>query len=109
MDIAKSEDWSSAGKTDLGIGLAGPVALDNGRISSLAAARGNAMDIDDDYGVRVAGRTPTKSVPRDSGFCICGKPFNKPEMVLCLSPVSQNMFFPLFSTPIIPVTGDVVM
>lgn len=95
MDIVKGNQWSSAGKTHLGIGLTGPVALDSGRTYSSAAARGNAMDIDDDHGVKVAGRTPTKSIPRDSGFCICGKPFNKPEMVLCVGPVSQNTFFPL--------------
>lgn len=96
MDIVKGDQWSSAGKTSLGIGLAGPVALDNRRIYSSSAARGDPMDVDEDYVVNVGTKKPEH---RDSGFCLCGKPYNKPEMVLCVGPVSQNMFLHFFSLP----------
>lgn len=92
MDIVKGDQWSSAGKTSLGIGLAGPVALDNRRIYKSSAARGDPMDVDEDYGVSVG----TKPVRRDSGFCHCGMPYNKSQMVLCVGPVSQNMLLPFF-------------
>lgn len=94
MDLVKGDQWSSAGETQLGIGLAGPIALDNCPTHPPSTTGSNTVDTVDS-GVKVAGRT-SKSTPRDSGFCVCGNPFNKPQMTLCFSPVSQNMFLPLF-------------
>lgn len=99
MDIVKGDQWSSAGTTVLGIGLVGPMVLDNGPTYSSSAARGDVMDVDEADGVRVVTRKFVKPERRDSGFCRCGMPFDKPQMVLCVGPVSQNQLLPLSPLP----------
>lgn len=84
MKIVKGEgQWSSAGKSEWGIGLAGPLALDK------PAARfrnEDDMDVDRDEDRVKKEPKPTE----DSGFCICGGPFEKPEMIICNGLVSHR-------------------
>lgn len=88
MDIVKGGEWSSAGKTKLAIGLAGPITLDNSSSCPVSPARGEVMDVDTENGAKMLTRTLSKPKSRDFGFCVCGMPFDKPKMVLCVGLVS---------------------
>ncbi|RPA93605.1 hypothetical protein L873DRAFT_1815578 [Choiromyces venosus 120613-1] len=72
MKIIKGEgQWSSAGQAEWGIGLSGPLVLD--------APEAAPTKIEDDADIIDCLQTPEVN----SGFCTCGKPFDKPEMVIC--------------------------
>lgn len=94
MGIVKGNQWSSVGQSELGIGLAGPLALDSGPIRPPQPER-DKMDVDEDEGRKTAMHKRPKTESRGSGFCVCGMPFEKPEMVLCVGLVSKkNFLFP---------------
>ncbi|CUS09147.1 unnamed protein product [Tuber aestivum] len=72
MKIIKGEgQWSSAGQAEWGIGLSGPLVLDAPEVAP--------TKVEDDTDILDCLQTPEIN----SGFCTCGKPFDKPEMVLC--------------------------
>jgi len=79
MKVIKGEDqWSSAGRVEWGIGLSGPLVLD--------APEAAPTKIEDDTDTIDCLQAPELN----SGFCTCGKPFDKPEMVLCNGNVSTS-------------------
>ena len=79
MKVIKGEDqWSSAGRVEWGIGLSGPLVLD--------APEAAPTKIEDDTDAIDCLQAPELN----SGFCTCGKPFDKPEMVLCNGNVSTS-------------------
>ncbi|PWW78613.1 hypothetical protein C7212DRAFT_356648 [Tuber magnatum] len=79
MKIIKGEgQWSSAGRVEWGIGLSGPLVLD--------APETAPTKLEDDTDILDYLQMPEIN----SGFCTCGKPFDKPEMVLCNGDVSVS-------------------
>lgn len=89
MAIAKGNNpWSSAGISTVGLGLAGPIALDSS--PGVVPPSEDPMDLDgetsdgdpdDEQLIFVRGA-------RDLGFCTCGKPYERSQMVLCVGSVS---------------------
>jgi len=71
MRVIKGEgQWSSAGQTKWGIGLSGPLVLDTQEAAPTKVEDTDVIDC-------------LQAPEIISGFCTCGKPFDKPEMVLC--------------------------
>ncbi|KAG0130187.1 VEFS-Box of polycomb protein-domain-containing protein [Tuber indicum] len=71
MRVIKGEgQWSSAGQTKWGIGLSGPLVLDAQEAAPTKVEDTDVIDC-------------LQAPEIISGFCTCGKPFDKPEMVLC--------------------------
>jgi hypothetical protein len=91
MKLVKGEDqWSSVSESEWGIGLAGPLALDTRVAPSLSPKNKDSMDVD-----RIEERSKGKErkpVDPDSGFCVCGRPFDKPEMIICNGSVSGSFY-----------------
>lgn len=89
MAIAKDNNpWSSAGVSTVGLGLAGPIALESS--PSLVLPLEDPMDLDGETheSKPVPKEKKHKAEARDSGFCTCGKPYERSQMILCVGSVS---------------------
>ncbi|KAL7273087.1 hypothetical protein RUND412_004073 [Rhizina undulata] len=96
MDIIKGGEWSSEETSKWGVGLVGPSPLDNipaesKRKGKERADNFDAMDMDQRPEDEVRSEKDLSVVTaRDSGICMCGMPWRRPEMVRCEGIVSTT-------------------
>lgn len=96
MAIAKGKSpWSSAGTSKVGLGFAGPISLESPSCSRSPPEKVDPMDVDfeNNDGKRVSNETARKVKNRDSGFCTCGKPYERSQMVLCVGSTCARRWF----------------
>ncbi|KAH0610933.1 uncharacterized protein H6S33_011360 [Morchella sextelata] len=94
MAIAKGNNpWSSAGISTVGLGLAGPIALESSQ--GVVPPSEDPMDLDGEThdGKPFLKETDHKVEARDSGFCTCGKPYERSQMVLCVGSTCDRRWF----------------
>lgn len=96
MQIVKGDEWNSTGKTDVGLGLAGPLPLDDvppGEKGKESQPGGEVegddeqlsdyeMERDDSEGPEVKTEDITEINCPHAG-CPCGRPYKRTEAVYC--------------------------
>lgn len=112
MQIVKGEEWNSTGKTDVGMGLVGPLPLDEAPSTEQAKERqfGNVEVLDEEeqssdeeeeqYGsesLDVKMEDITELGSTHSG-CPCLRPYKRTEVIYCDGLVCCPLFFSLHAT-----------